>query len=494
MGGRTIPPYMPNNQRWIAAAELASLAILLLWLAVLPLPFGSIIEQARFALLVVPLAIGAVATLLRLYVVHDRTNTSHPTRPLLIWTTGALIVIAVGALQLVPLPGPILRVLSPESFEIWSAASRVASFAGVKPSSAHPISIDPAATAYEVMRIIALFATFISVSLLARNHTRRVVLTAVLCIAALFEAMYGLREAALQRYEIWGWVNRLIFHRVTGTFVNPNHFAHYMAIVLPMALFIGALAWHRSGNARVPIHRRLAHLIERNLLLTATSILVAIVCLLAILLAQSRGALLAAGTGILIIAGIQSAGAMRKVVLLAIAGIVLVIALGMFLGPERSIRRFVLDENDQRTLGGRLVGISAGVRVWQRFPIFGSGLGTFERTVLMEQRDDHGRTYHHAHNDYVELAATAGTIGFLAAIIALFAGSVSLMRMTFGAAASELSWQRRAFQTAALASLTIAMIHALFDFNFFIPSNAATLAAILGAAVSVVDRDRRTRR
>ena len=92
------------------------------------------------------------------------------------------------------------------------------------------------------------------------------------------------------------------------------------------------------------------------------------------------------------------------------------------------------------------------------------------------------------------IAATAGAIGFLAAVAALFGGYVSLARMTFGEAASELSWPRRAYQAAALTSLTVAMVHALVDFNFFIPSNAATLAAILGAAVSVVDRDRRTRR
>ena len=67
--------------------------------------------------------------------------------------------------------------------------------------------------------------------------------------------------------------------------------------------------------------------------------------------------------------------------------------------------------------------------------------------------------------------------------------------MTFGSdATAELSWRRRAFQVAALASLTIAMVHALFDFNFHIPSNPATLAAIVGAAVASVDHDRRTRR
>ena len=81
----------------------------------------------------------------------------------------------------------------------------------------------------------------------------------------------------------------------------------------------------------------------------------------------------------------------------------------------------------------------------------------------------------------------------VAFMVALIGGYVSLLRMTFGAA-TELSWRRRAFQVAALASLTIAMVHALFDFNFFIPSNPPTLAAMCGAAVASLNHDRRARR
>jgi O-antigen ligase len=171
-----------------------------------------------------------------------------------------------------------------------------------------------------------------------------------------------------------------------------------------------------------------------------------------------------------------------------------VLALIVFLGTERTVARFMPNEFERQTFVGRRIGIAAAVDVWQRFPVLGSGLGTFERVVYMEQREDLGKTYHHAHNDYVEIAATAGAIAFVIAVGSLFWGYAALVRMTFGAGAAELSWSRRAFQVAALASLTIAMVHALYDFNFFIPSNPATLAAIAGAAMSVTDHDKRTRR
>ena len=446
-------------------------------------------------LIVVPLVICLVTTLLRFYVVRERTSASQPTRPWLIWAGGCALFLGVCALQLVPLPPSVLRVVSPESHAIWSAADRVAALGGASVSSAHPVSIDPRATVFELFRIAALFATFTASALLMRKPNRRLWLAGVICAAALFEAIYGVREAALERYQIWGWVNRLIFNRVTGTFVNPNHFAHYLAIAVPMALFIAALAWYRSGTSRTPLRHRLVALVEREMLWTAISLITAVVCVAGILLAKSRGGLLCLGAGLLIAAAFLPGKRLTRSAFGAAAGLIVVAALAILLGAERtSLGRFLASPEEQRSLGGRRTGIDAAVRVWQRFPVLGSGVGTFDRIVFMEQREDLGKTYHHAHNDYAEIAATSGTAGALIAIATLFGGYVALLRMTFGAAAAELSWPRRAFQAAALTSLTIAMIHALLDFNFFIPSNPATLAAIAGAAVAVVDHDKRTRR
>jgi O-antigen ligase len=175
------------------------------------------------------------------------------------------------------------------------------------------------------------------------------------------------------------------------------------------------------------------------------------------------------------------------------AALVVILALALFLGRERTIARFAPSTVGQQSVSRREA-MRTSARLWQRFPLFGSGHGTFARVVSLEQDRDLGHLYHHAHNDYLEIAVTAGTLGLTIAVATLFGGFVALVRTTFGAAARELTWSRRAFQAAALASLAIAIVHALFDFNFFIPANPATLAAIAGAAVSSIDHDRRTRR
>lgn len=484
---------MPST-RGTTTAEQVCLALFCAWAAWLPLPFASIIPAARLPLIGVPLLLCAIAAAIRLYATRDRGATGPPTRPWLIWTSGAVLFLLAGLLQLVPLPDPLHRTISPESHAIWSSASRLASLAGVSVSSAQPLSVDPRATTLELFRLAALLATFLTAALLIRSHARRVALALVLCASATFEALYGIREAALQRYEIWGWTNRLIFNRVTGTFVNPNHFAHYIAIVLPLALFLVAVAWYLAGPRELPFMRKFAILLEHHVVMVGFAALAASACALGMLLAQSRGALLSLAAGLLAVAAMLPGRRLARVSLSAAAGLVLFVTLVLFLGPQRTVGRFVPNEFERQTLVGRRIGIEAAFSLWQRFPLFGSGLGTFERVVSMEQKQDLTKIYHHAHNDYAEIAATGGTLGFTIAVVTLLAGYAALARMTFGAAAGELSWRRRAFQAAVLASLTIAMVHALVDFNFFIPSNPATLAAMCGAAVASLNHDRRARR
>ncbi|HYC87592.1 MAG TPA: O-antigen ligase family protein [Thermoanaerobaculia bacterium] len=477
--------------RWVTFAERVCLTVFCVWLLWLPLPFGSVVSNARLPLVAVPLALCTAASLLRLYATRDRTNTAQPTRAWTIFGIGALLFLAAGALQLVPLPPGVVGALSPDAHAIWSGASRVAALAGETVRTSWPLSVAPRATAAELLRLAALFATFTTAALLVRSHARRRTLAVVLCAGATFEALYGLRQAALQKYEIWGWVNRLVFHRVTGTFVNPNHFAHYIAIILPLALFLGAALWHKSGTPDLPVPTRIALLIERHILLAGFAILAAVACLSGMLLAQSRGALLALAAGLVGVAALLPGRRLARMVFASIAGLALVAALAIFLGPERTVGRFA-EVGEQA--GGRRDTIAAALRLWQRFSIAGSGHGTFQTVVSMEQDRDLGRIYNHAHNDYAELAATSGTLGLVIALVTLLGGAVALARMTFGRGARELTWVRRAYQTAALASLAIAAVHALFDFNFFIPANPATLAAIVGAAVASVDHDKRTRR
>jgi hypothetical protein len=483
---------MPESR---SAAELGCFGLLLIYLCWLPLPFGSVTERAQLPLIAGALGICAMAAAVRRSVEGRHSCLSPgpgtgksacpPQNPAFrLWTAGGLAFIAIVALQLVPLPDPLLGVLSPQSLRTWSDAERVAALAGIgAPRWAHPLSVDPETTAAHLFRLLAYFATFLGAALLIRRHRHRAALAFALGAAAVFETLYGIREAALHRYAIWGWVNRLIYNRVFGTFVNPNHFAHYAAIVLPLGVFLAAQAWHDAAPPGVPFGRRVVRLIEKRFFRFLAGAVIAAACVAAILAAQSRGAFVSAAAGFAVVGAAASGRrhTLRRGLLIAVAAGVPLLVVAYFGGLQIASR---FEEPELATIGGRAATIKIAFELWKRFPLFGTGLGTFPEMSSMTGIGRPEVLTSHAHDDYAEIAATTGAIGFLAALVPLFAGYLALMRGTFGAQL-RLTWTRRAFQAAALTSITTALVHALIDFNFFIPANPATLAAIAGTAAAL---------
>jgi hypothetical protein len=476
----------------IETAEWAMLAILLAWLIWIPLPYGSVVEVAQVPLIAVPLAIGFLAAMTRLAARRPLAIG----RPLAIWAGGAAVFALLVALQIAPLGETLVSAISPAAARIWADARALYSLSMDVPPRGFPraftLSIAPNATRLQLFRFLGYLASFLASAVLMRTHRRRAALAATLCLSAAIQVLYGVREAALRRYEIWGWKNTLIFNRVTGTFVNPNHFAHYLALVIPMAAFLIVAAWYQANRTPRPrLGEGIARLAERQLPLAVLGAFAVLTCLCGILVAQSRGALLATIVG----CGVAAAGLLtrgrrrgrwaglfvRFGAAAALAGLLL-FGLITFLGQERTIERFRPNEVEQETAVGRIIGIKTALAIWDAFPIFGSGLGTFDEVALSYQTADLTRIYNHAHCDYAEILATTGT-GFLIAFVTIAAGYVWLWRATFGT--PPQSRRTRAFLVAAMASITIALIHALFDFNFFIPANPATLAVIAGAAVAM---------
>jgi O-antigen ligase len=461
------------------AIELALFAAFLAFLAWVPMPFGSASDASQPALILPALAIGCAAAMLR----ATGKEPFVTTRPGRIWIAGAVLFIVVIAFQLLPLPPAVLALLSPQSAAIWGRASHVAALAGVNAGTNHPITIDPQHTALHFYRVLAYFATFLSSILLARDTVRRLVLAAVLGCVGVFEALYAVHEAALGRYAVWGWKNNLIFGRATGTFVNPNHFAHYAAIVLPMALYVSAYAWHTAAPAGATFGRRFVKLVERRFFPFAFGLLAALGCLTAVLVSESRGALLALIGGFALVGAMMSdkKNAALRFILIAAAVSAAIVAAIFVLGRPGTVTRFETTKTSQ--VEARRESIVAGLRIWEMFPLFGSGAGTYPDVVLTTRVAAGETVPNHAHDDYAEILGTTGAVGFVVSLIPLLGGFAALMRNAFGPEGEPMSWRRRAFKAAALTSIAIAMIHALVDFNFFIPANPITLAAIAGAAV-----------
>ena len=116
----------------------------------------------------------------------------------------------------------------------------------------------------------------------------------------------------------------------------------------------------------------------------------------------------------------------------------------------------------------------------RRFPIAGSGLGTFESAFpLVQPASLEGMRWAKAHNDFLELMVTGGLVGFAIAV----GGTVLLLLVLTRKLRAAFRTEDRLALAVALGSLAAVATHEAFDFGLSLPANAFILITIVAAAL-----------
>ena len=153
----------------------------------------------------------------------------------------------------------------------------------------------------------------------------------------------------------------------------------------------------------------------------------------------------------------------------------LVLAGFVFLPPDKLILRFArLVSTDDA--GGRAQLWAETIPLIRAYPVFGCGLGGYETAFMRFKVSGPLLTDDFAHNDYLQLLAELGVVGF--AIGATLAFSV--VRMAVRRAVRSADPGARYFAVAGAGALAAILVHNLADFNLYIPANAMLLAWIAG--------------
>ena len=269
--------------------------------------------------------------------------------------------------------------------------------------------------------------------------------------------------------------------RARGPFIDPDHFAGFLAIVFPLAL-AGALFPNLLTSRRAP----LAFRIQCGL--------ASFVIFLAILLSLSRGGWIALIVGTVVmsalaaprgaasenqVSGLARIGGVR----LAIVGIVVMLGASMiFIGPEARVDAVTrVNEAGAQvdTIVGRIEAWKGGVALIHDFPFFGVGLGgwpeLFERYQLPPWQV---LFFAQAHNDYIQLLAETGIVG-----LALFAWlAVRIIRKVVAGAHSMEASAGPIF-ASLIGGIAAACVVEVFDFDLRIPAIGLLLAVVAGLLV-----------
>jgi len=395
------------------------------------------------------------------------------------WRIRAVPVALIGLVifQLVPLPGALVRLLRPDSPALSATLPETDN------QSFSSLSIAPYNTRIHLILVVCCAAVFFFARMLGQDRASRRRLVTWLVALGTFEALYGLVQHLTGWQRIFGYVKKYNLEEATGTYINRNHFAGFLEMVIPFGV---ALVLYE--NAKLPrkivpgrnvrIKRVLG---GRKLSRIGLWLLVATVMVAGLFFSLSRMGIISALASVAVMAAF--AGFQRKAGLWIAAGIMACgIILVLWMGAGPALGRFgTISEEYASVDESRWSLWKDTARLIGGHPLLGSGLGTFPVAFTRVQSTFLGRFVNHAHNDYLELASD---LGIPAA--ALFFGSTGalLVRVARKAASSEVSFER-AMALGCLGSIAAILLHSLTDFNLYIPANALVFSLILGLAASI---------
>jgi len=265
-----------------------------------------------------------------------------------------------------------------------------------------------------------------------------------------------------------------------GPFVNKNHFAGWMVMVLPIALsYLVALA----TMARRPAHLDGMGLLRwalavgsGRLVFVAASLLIMI---MAVVLTGSRSgmvsvALALAVVGVLLWTRPETRSARRLM-----TGSVLALSGGAVLwaGLAATLSRF---GGAAGAFSGRWGAWTDTAHIIRDFLAFGTGLGTYGRAMLVYQTADRTSIYAQAHNDYLQLIAEGGLLVAVPALIALGVIVKTVWRRLRSADDDTLT---RWLRAGAVAGLVGIAAQSIVEFSLQMPGNTVMFVLLLALAL-----------
>ncbi len=446
----------PDGLRRTLRFAVASLVI------VAPLPFGSVQSGAVLGFELAAAAAGLITIAL---LARDEAARQAVPGPAL---GVCLAVIGLGLFQIAPWPFALAERLNPTA----ALVKPLVPYLGLSHPPAVAWSVAAPETTDALLRFVAYVLVGLASAVAFDDASSRRQLAIVVVGAAVFQAAYGSGEYLTGRQHIFGFAKKHYLDSATGTFINRNHMATFLAMALPFSLSL-ALPDRRSSRRREHTWRsRLVAAGEGVGLTRVLAVFGSAVIWTGLLLSHSRAGLLAALIAAAIVLvrfrsvrAARWAGALGAIVLLALLSAELTQAPG---------ERFFTVKDDIQSKGGRVTVWRDATALIASRPVLGWGFGTFESAFPMVQSEAIELRYDHAHNDWVEWTTEGGAVALLAA--AAFLGLT--LRQASGRATD--SGFDAGFRVAGRAAIAAVAVHALWDFSLRIPAVALTAAVIAG--------------
>lgn len=386
------------------------------------------------------------------------------------------VLVGLVLLQLCPLPASFVSQFSGRTIE---GNARLAS-----------LSIAPYNSRNDFLILLACLAAFFFSYIVNRDRTRKQRIIYALVALGAVEAFYGLAQYLMNVQSIFWYAKKYDLEEATGTFINRNHFAGFLEMLLPFAVCLAMYEGEKLLSRRK--HRHHSHAMSRaarraqklagddKAYAMILWLAVAVVMMAAIVFSRSRMGMLAALLSMLIVFGLKMLRRRAMPAVLGVVFVVLSLCLAGWIGMRPALSRF---EN----LGQEFSGDESRVSMWPgslkligAHPLIGSGLGTFPVEYTQVQTTFLTKFVNHAHNDYLEFASDLG----IPAALLLFGSMVLVLARAVRTFLRGEGKYGPAISLACAGSIVAILLHSFTDFNLHIPGNALLFAVILGLSLA----------
>ncbi|MBX3438842.1 MAG: O-antigen ligase family protein, partial [Planctomycetaceae bacterium] len=459
-----------------------------LFAAVFVLPF---VMGGRQAIGEMTLVVIACWTTLTWLLLNGMRSTAH-------WRLTALDPILIAGvilcvLQTSSLPSAWMDALSPHLgrlLPLWRAEGAAAFVSGPWTT----VSLVPAATRSSSCCVASIVMLFIvAVQRIDTISDARRMMRAI-AVAATGMAVFGSIQFLLGNGRFF-WVYEHPFTHTRdyakGAFTNPNHFANYLAMSVPILL-----AWYALPNASTArrIKNPYPSLQERLTERSGTAALIGL-CLVSvgILLSQSRGGLVTACIGaittlvLLLRARLLSFRTASTIGGIALAALGSLTLFGSHIESliEQNFHELVSGDMQQLDRGEARQKIwAAAVEGISDYTLLGTGLSTHREVywTYFDHPEIDGE-YSHAENGPLQLTLETGFVG-----LGLAAAAVLIVAFWCVHGLWKTSTPDAAALLAAIAgALSVNVVHSITDFVWYVPA-CMTVVAFLAACASRLNR------
>ncbi len=432
-----------------------------------------------------------------------------------------ILFIGLIILQLIPLPPGFLKSFSPNTYDVYKKT--LPGWPGEVPFSKHlpsnpepslspeskssnhvpegpddkpsilktrffhhnrmPFSIYPYATIMEYFKILAYIGIFFIITNTPFLRINRIII--IIVSVGFFISLLGILQDLSGTKNIYWFRDASYSVKIFGPYVNRNHFAGYICMVIPLAIGLLISRFTNTFSSRGTKQRLIVTAFQSHFFHNLLLFFAIIIMISALFLSTSRGGVLSFAVSITalftiaVFCGLFSNTVKGLGITFAVIIIAFVLLAWIGLNP-------ILDRLSFLGFTTRSIVYHDTVNMIKDFPLIGTGLGTFQY-LYPKYKTLNSQSYsEYVHNDYLEILSDTGIFGFLIVITGII--------LFFWKVVSR--WRKRrdpyvkGITLGGFCSIIAILSHSFVDFNLHIPANALLLSIILGLVWNTVNLKR----